>query len=96
MAARWQLNNEVTITLDVTTKDDRATIAVEGDNAAEVRQILETANTVYGHALDSMPTAGELDATLKDRQFRQYSPEMLEGVGLIPDVFPAPSQDKMF
>lgn len=91
---KWQLVDDLSeafgpteVSLDVSKPKDRAQPVVRASESSRVEQVqraLKHAYGMFGHLLDSHPSASELNAALhKSKELSEYSVKLIEGAEIV-------------
>ena len=80
-----RFRRNATVSIDVSTPHDRATIIYSGDEmlVEQVERKLTNACGAFGHGIDDCTSAIDLDCAFRKDGFKEYNPQMIEGEGII-------------
>ena len=84
-ALKDRFTRNATVSIDVSTPHDRATIIYSGDEmlVEQVERKLTEASGAFGHGIEDCTSAIDLDYALSREEFKEYSPQMIEGKEII-------------
>ena len=84
-ALKDRFSRNATVSINVSTPHDRATIIYSGDEmlVEQVERKLTNACGAFGHGIEDCTSAIDLDCALSREEFKEYNPQMSEGEGII-------------